>query len=346
VSEQIAKAGKGNQQIGDLLQSRSKELAKIAGKAFDVKKLFNLVLVAASRNPDLLKCTPASFLQFCIRCAETGTQTIGPGGAWPVPFNNKNGTKEIVFIADYRRLGNAAIEGECITRYWTDVVYSSDTFVCERGLEPKLEHTPAMGDRGKRIGAYCAFKYPDGEKDFVFMPEAEIQKVKRISKTHWASELASSFEDEFAKKSAVRRAMKPFQGKNPILDKLIETDDASSTLIDVTPIQQPRALEEGKKEDAPTEEDKGQQTDAGESEGNDDDVKTVECTITEVRDRKGKGPFKIGTGGEGPFEIWDDKLAVNAREWASSGEKCRLYFTEKQNGEYLNRSISKIESIA
>ncbi len=329
------------QQLVEFLQGQQKTLAKLASKSYDIKKLLNLVLIASSRNPDLLKCTTESFLQFCIRCVETGTQTIGPGGAWPVPFNNKNGTKEVTFIADYRRLANAAIEGDCITRHWEDVVYSNDTFTMKRGLEPMLEHTPAMGDRGKRIGAYCAFKYPDGEKDFVYLPESEIQKVKRISKTKWGSDLASSFEDEFAKKSAVRRAMKPFQGKNPILDKLIEVDDASSTLIDVTPIQQPRALDEGKEpqQNAPEEE-------AGQPEGGETlDALTVECTITEVRDRKGKGPWKVGTGGEGPFEIWDDKLVATAREWLSSGEKCRLFYTEKVNGEFTNRPISKIERI-
>lgn len=343
MSTAIAKPSKQNQELGDFLEGRRKELTKIAGKSFDVRKLLNLVLVAGSRNPDLMKCTPASFLQFCIRCAETGTQTIGPGGAWPVPFNNKNGTKEIVFIADYRRLGNAAIEGGCITRYWTDVVYSKDAFVCERGLEPKLEHTPAMGERGTCLGAYCAFKYPDGEKDFVFMPEKEIEKVRKISKTKWNGELASPFIDEFRKKSAVRRAMKPFQGKNFILDKLIEADDVGSELFDVTPIKQPQALADGQTSEPP--EDIKEEGGAGGTSEIPDNAQTVECTITGVRDKKGKGPYKVDSGGEGVFDVWSDTLAATAKEFREAGEKCKLTFTEEQHGEFTNKKLLKIERL-
>jgi hypothetical protein len=92
----------------------------------------------------------------------------------------------------------------------------------------------------------------------------------------------------------------------------MEADEAATTLIDVTPIQQPRALDEGKAADAPEDGKEAAGTDQPEGENASGEYLTVECTITEVRDRKGKGPFKIGTGGEGPFEIWDEKLVAKA----------------------------------
>jgi len=230
--------------LGDFLNSKSKEMAKMAGKHFDVKRLLNMVLVAGSRNHGLYECTAASFLQFCIRCVETRTQTIGAGGAWPVPFRNKfTGRKEVIFIADYRRLGNAAIECEAITRWWADVVYSKDTFTMTRGLEPTLIHVPALANRGEPIGSYCAFKYPDGDRDFVFIPEEELQRIRKVSKAEsgpWVD-----WPDEMRKKSAVRRAMKPLQGRYKELDTLIGADESGAGLLelDVTPIQEPRSTD-------------------------------------------------------------------------------------------------------
>jgi recombination protein RecT len=59
------------------------------------ERLFKTLLVAANRNPDILKCTQASVLETINRAAELGLDLSGTlGEAYPVPFNNKVKTRD------------------------------------------------------------------------------------------------------------------------------------------------------------------------------------------------------------------------------------------------------------
>ncbi len=72
---------------------------------------------------------------------------------------------------------------------------------------------------------------------------------------------------------------------------------------------------------------------------------TVEAMILNIRDRKGKGPFKMETGGEGVFDIWDKTLAQTAKDFLDSKEKVTIFFVAVPNGEFTNKKLLKIERI-
>lgn len=223
------------------LEKAMPKLGEVAPKHMSVDRLVRILLSACSRNPKLLECSRESVLTFCMKCSETGLEPIGAGGAWPVPYKNKNGTIEMQFIPDYRGLVNCAKRAGCITDAYAEVVRECDEFDYSLGLAPTLTHKPANKDRGDMINAYCVFTLADGTKRFVVMDAEEIEGIRKRSRASdfgpWKTD-----ESEMWKKTVVRRAMKPFAGMSPALDAAIEADNASTGIVlSREPIPMPKA---------------------------------------------------------------------------------------------------------
>lgn len=208
------------------LEKAMPKLQEVASSHLKVERVVRILLSAASRNPKLLECSRESVLTFCMKCSETGLEPIGAGGAWPVPYKNKNGTVEMQFIPDYRGLVNCAKRAGCITDAYAEIVRAQDEFDYSLGLDPTLTHKPARGERGEVQSAYCVFKLADGTRRFVVMDKEELDSIKKRSKARdfgpWVTD-----ENEMYKKTVIRRAMKPFAGMSPELDAAIDADNAT-----------------------------------------------------------------------------------------------------------------------
>lgn len=237
-------AVKGGRDLRSMLEQAMPKMKEVAPKYLNVERVIRLMLAAVSRNPKLGECSAPSVLLFCMRCAETGLEPIGAGGAWPVPYNNrKAGTVEMQFIPDYRGLINAAKRAECIKDSYSEVVRANDEFHYELGLNMTLRHVPARGDRGALEVAYCVMVMPDDTRRFVVMDKEEIAGIRMRSKASgdgpWVTD-----EAEMWKKTVTRRAMKPFAGASPELSAAIAADnEASGVQMQVDPIAMPKAKE-------------------------------------------------------------------------------------------------------
>ena len=89
-------------------------------------------------------------------------------------------------------------------------VYENDEFSYEFGLDPKLNHKPAVKDRGEPIAFYAMFKTKDGGYGFEVMSVEDVRKhAKKYSKSYSSdfSPWATSFE-EMAKKTVLKRVLK------------------------------------------------------------------------------------------------------------------------------------------
>lgn len=239
--------------LREVLDKAKGKLAEVAPKHMKVERITRLLLSAVSRNPALLHCTRESVLQFCMKCSETGLEPIGPGGAWPVPFRNKNGNTEMQFIPDYRGLINIAKRAKAIKDAYAEVVREGDAFEYELGLTPALRHKPATRERGATIGAYCVVVLPDDARRFTYMDRDEIEAIRKISKAATTGPW-KDFEGEMYKKTVVRRAMKLYAGVSRELDAAVEADN-DATGIDMTirePVQMPRIVQDAPEPTAPT----------------------------------------------------------------------------------------------
>ena len=127
-------------------------------------------------------------------------------------WNEKKKALEAQLIPGYRGYITLARRSGEVQTVSAQVVYENDHFKLQYGLDEKLDHIPADGDRGKPKGAYVVFRYKDGGHSFDYMTIADIDKIKERSKSRdrqgnlvgpWTTD-----EDEMRKKTVIRRHIK------------------------------------------------------------------------------------------------------------------------------------------
>jgi len=250
---------KGNE-LAVMLSEHSKEIAALAPEYLNKNRMLSIFLEAVN-NPKIRACTKTSVLKSAKRMAELGTEIVGAGGAWLVPYGN-----ELTVIPDWRLIVKKAREAGVITHATAEVVYEGDTFSYERGMNPNLVHKPSLSKRGKPIAVYCVYTLPDGSKDFTVMLTDEVEVIRGKSKAKNAMAW-TDFWGEMAKKTVIRRGLKPFEGASPEFAKVISADnDAMKMDFDLEPIAEPQAIKKEKVIDVQPEEQSEPEPEATEPE--------------------------------------------------------------------------------
>jgi recombination protein RecT len=191
--------------IKEELAKASKTLAVLLPKHVTIDRMVRIVTSSVSRTPALLDCTPQSIVlataQACALGLEPGT-ALGLG--YLVPFK-----KEAQFIPGYRGLAKLAVQSGEVQWIQSRVVYEKDTFSIDYGTEQKIVHAPFLAeeDAGKVIGAYAVAEMKNGAKLFEFMTIAQLEGIRRRSKSAddgpWKTDT-----EEMYRKTTVRRLCK------------------------------------------------------------------------------------------------------------------------------------------
>lgn len=295
MSNEIVKKETGT--MADLKQDIELAIRDIAPKYLNTGRMIALALEQRKR-PELAESSIASVFEFCKKCAEWGTDKIGAGGVWPVPYKNRElGTVEMQAQADWRLIIAKAVESGAIKHANPDVVYEGDIFVAEQGLTPIFRHVKQYKSK-KITHAYCLYILPDGTKDFVVMGRDELLEIRDSSKAYIYAKkkeetIWGKWEGEMCKKTVVKRAMKPFEGFSTELSNLLAYDNqliGNVNFTNRTPIQPTIAQAEGKPIDVTPVEEKPaeetpQQTQEPEPPSKPEPKRMTKETIREVVDK-------------------------------------------------------------
>jgi recombination protein RecT len=104
------------------------------------------------------------------------------GHAYLVPFwNSKKRRKDVQVIVGYKGLVDLARRSGQIISVAAHAVYEHDLFDFEYGLEEKLSHRPARGDRGEVIAFYAVAKMKEGGHAFEVMWREEVDAIRDAS---------------------------------------------------------------------------------------------------------------------------------------------------------------------
>lgn len=184
---------------------------------------------AATVNPDILRCTPASIIM-AVGMAVQVNLVIGK-------------TIHLVPVKTKVSRGNETPRYEDRLQAWTDykgdielvvragaarvvdakAIYAGDTFEHEEGTAPFIRHLPTLDPtkRGKLIGAYAiAWINNTGTlRKQVVLPLEDVEKVRKGSK-QWSPEKVKECPDWYAMKTAVHRVCKTLP-KAPGLAKIL-----------------------------------------------------------------------------------------------------------------------------
>lgn len=173
-------------------------------------RYLKIALEAATKNPLLLECAPASIAKALIEAASLGLDPSGGtlGHAYLVPYRAKNGAFFAQLIVGYRGLLELARRSEKFLSVETRIVYECDSFSLEYRPEGAVfSHVPAIQkDRGAIVAVYCVARFRDGAQFFEIMTADEIELIRSRSKAirgPWETDYG-----EMARKTVLRRAAK------------------------------------------------------------------------------------------------------------------------------------------
>lgn len=195
--------------IKDLFTQAGESIRSVVPKHLDPERMMRVALVAISRSPDLLVCTPQSLLAAFMQASELGLTVSGSlGEAYLVPYwNKKIQAKEAIFIVGYRGMANLAIRSEHVTSIEAQVVRQGDSFSYEFGTNAYLTHRPARGNDRPLTDAYAIATMKDGSKKFEVMQSDEVADVRSRSQCEKSGPWVTD-EAEMWKKTVVRRLCK------------------------------------------------------------------------------------------------------------------------------------------
>lgn len=227
------------------------QFAMAAPRGVEAAQIVRDVLTAISKNPRLAECVPESVLGGAMTMAQLGLRigVDGLGHGWLIPFYNsryewtdtqgrkRKGANVAQLVIGYQGLVELAHRTDKIRSLSARTRHENDHFVLEYGIDEKLEHRPAAGDRGKPIGYYAVVRFTNGGHSFFYMSQEEMEAYRdryAMAKTKDGT-VIGPWKDTFEKmahKTCVRQLSK-FMPKSTELAIALAADD--TVRVDLSP---------------------------------------------------------------------------------------------------------------
>lgn len=230
-------------QLLDYMGARRPQLenamSEMAKKYMNGEKLVKLLLVAVSRQPKILECTPHSILLALMKAGECGLDPTGKGGQGHlVPFKNSKTQKlEAQFIPGYRGLVLNLMRTGTVLKVEAAVVFKGDHFDWCLGLNPRLEHIPKSisATTGKDIwdaieAAYAIAWLPNGvTPTFKVVPKNDLIRIRNVAKAKADESPWQMWPDRMAMKTAVKQLENLLPIDSELVARTIEVDNEAES---------------------------------------------------------------------------------------------------------------------
>ncbi len=171
------------------------------------------------RDPELVNCDPASFIQAALNCAADG---LVPDGRKAAIVRFKGAAQ---YMPMYQGLLDIAYRSGQFQSIQAHVVYEGDEFDHDMGDKPFIRHKrPLESTSTKIIGAYAIAHTTNGGIFREVMGAADLAKVRAVSRATKGPNV--DWPGEMARKAPVRRLWK-YLPKTPAMDSVAIHDDAT-----------------------------------------------------------------------------------------------------------------------
>lgn len=211
-----SEAGIGN--VKAFFESQKSTLAAVLPKHVGADRMLKIALGALRTTPKLMQARTDTLLGAIIQCAQLGLEPNTPlGHAYLIPFENRSkNITEVQIVFGYKGLIDLARRSGQIVSIAAHEVRENDHFEYEYGLDEKLVHRPAMGERGNVIAFYAVAKLVGGGYAFEVMSNADVIAIRDASQgwktaVRFKKEAASPWGAHFVemgRKTVLRRLFK------------------------------------------------------------------------------------------------------------------------------------------
>lgn len=222
----------------DHFDGRLEELAKVipSGEKETAARLARFVLTALNKTPELRNCTPESVMGCMYDLAAIGLEPNTPAGlAYLIPYGGKCTLQ--IGVNGFAKLAYNSNQVKVIK---SGVVREGDRFEYVNSTkEPYLNHTISLGrgrDKQPLLATWASVELINGGVYIEVMDADDSDKILRLSK----SPASKTWEDEFRKKSVLKRALKRLQiGGMETVVKAVEIDNRNTVTL---PVHKPHAI--------------------------------------------------------------------------------------------------------
>lgn len=210
---------------GQLAEMRQKLVAALP-PGVPVERFNSVVMLAVQQKPELLLCERKSLLLAVMRCAADGLLPDGRDATIAVYNDKKRGTTTAQFMPMVGGILKRARNSGEIASVSAAAFYENDLFDYELGDNEFIRHRPALGERGKLVGAYAIVRTKDGAIYRDVMDRFDIER-RRAASAAPDSPAWLIWYDEQAVKTVLRHCLKKAP-QSSVLDRLLNTETIAS----------------------------------------------------------------------------------------------------------------------
>lgn len=217
--------------VSSFLEQMKPQISRALPRHMNADRLARIALTEVRRTPLLGECTPESFGGALMTIAQLGLEPgAATGEAYLIPFKNtKAGTYEVQLIIGYKGMAKLYWQSPLAKSLDAQAVHENDHFDFAYGLEPRLEHKPALSGRGQVKAYYAVATLTSGGSSFVVLSPEDVEAIRRRSKAKDDGPWKTDY-DAMAKKTCVRQLFKLLP-KSPELTQAEANDGAVRTDI-------------------------------------------------------------------------------------------------------------------
>lgn len=201
----------------------------------EVLKFTGIFTTEASKNKDMVDCTPESVATALMSCIYFNLIPNTPQGySYLIPFKNKyNNTTELQFQLGYKGIIELARRSGKIESLNAELVFQEDTFKVEYGTGRSLVHIPDLTidrlDTEKYLMVYAIARTTDGSTSFEVLNKQEIDKIIDFIKNKNRGMLSKAWQDwgdRMIKKTAIKKLLKYMPQSSEDVNLAIAIDSA------------------------------------------------------------------------------------------------------------------------
>ncbi len=177
----------GGSTVKEFFEANKSAMAAVLPKHVSPERMLRLALTAVRSVPQLMECTTESLMGAVMQCAQLGVEPNTPlGHAYMIPFRNRKANRtDVQVIVGYRGLIDLARRSGQIISLAAHAVYEKDEFDFAYGLDERLHHVPARGDRGEIVAFYAVARLKDGGHQFEVMWREAVDRIRESSQGAW-----------------------------------------------------------------------------------------------------------------------------------------------------------------